>query len=316
MPTRDPGANVARRRLGTALRGLRESANLRVEAAARELECSTAKISRLENGLGPAKTWEVRVLLDFYGVRDDRTRARLDRLVTGTKSTGWWEPDADVVDDDAARYLGVETESTLVRMYCTPVLPVLLQSHGYALAHVRDRHPELSSDETRRLAEIRRTRQQELLSPANPLKLVAIVEEGAIHRQVGSPQIHAESLTWLADLLDGLAEDGRDDVTLYILPFTAGTPDRAMSAFTLFAPREPDLDPVTACVEDFTGATWFESDEDVAVISATFDRLRARCLDPIRSRALLRESVTFGGRSSFSGHAPAPAPEMNREGTT
>ncbi len=78
------------------------------------------------------------VLLDLYGVDDAETRTRFERWADRTKSTGWWEPDADVVDDDIARLLAVETEAILLRSYCTPVLPVFLQSPAYNLAHVRD----------------------------------------------------------------------------------------------------------------------------------------------------------------------------------
>ncbi len=77
---RSSGSTVVRRRLGTALRKLREDANIRIEAAARELECSTAKVSRLENGLGPAKKLEVRALLDLYGVTDADPAGRVRPL--------------------------------------------------------------------------------------------------------------------------------------------------------------------------------------------------------------------------------------------
>jgi hypothetical protein len=76
---RSSGSAVVRRRLGRALRRLREDANIRIERPARVLECSTAKISRLENGLGPAKAVEVRALLDLYGIDDPEQRARLRR---------------------------------------------------------------------------------------------------------------------------------------------------------------------------------------------------------------------------------------------
>ncbi|TCK20754.1 helix-turn-helix domain-containing protein [Pseudonocardia endophytica] len=292
MPSRSSGSTVVRRRLGHALRNLREDANIRIEAAARELECSTAKISRLENGLGPAKKLEVRALLDLYGVTNARRRKEFDTWADGTKAAGWWESDADVVEDDVARMMAVETESTLVRIYCTPVLPALLQNSAYNLAHVRDLYPDHSDDEIRRFAELRQVRQRELLDADSPLRLVTVIDEAAVRRQVGSPQIHRDEMQWLADLLDELAAAGRDDVDVRVLPFTAGTPDWAMSAFTLFTPREPDLDPTVAYVEDAAGTFWYESPDDIRQLSDMFSRLRGRCLDPDQSRALLRSAVT------------------------
>jgi hypothetical protein len=285
---RSSGPTVVRRRLGTALRDLRETANIRIERAARELECSTAKISRLENGLGPAKNWEVRVLLDLYGVQDEATRRRFDSWATKTKSAGWWEQDADLTDEDEERYLAVETESVLLRMYCTPVLPTLLHTASYNFAHLRAFRPYFEPADVERFAKLRHSRQSELLDPDNPLRLVAVVDEGAVRRQVGSREIHAEQLAWLADLLDDIEAQRRDDIQFRVFPFTAGTPSHAMSAYSLFTPREADLDPVTAYVEDTYGGSWYEKFDDVAALEGLFERLLARSLSPQDSRALLR----------------------------
>jgi transcriptional regulator with XRE-family HTH domain len=299
MPSRSSGSTVVRRRLGHALRNLREDANIRIEAAARELECSTAKISRLENGLGPAKKLEVRALLDLYGVDDADRRAEFDRWADGTKAAGWWESDADVVEDYLARFFAVETESVLLRMFCTPVLPTILQSPDYNLAHVHDLYPEMTPSDTLRLAHLRQSRRKALLDPNDPLKLIAVVDEGAIWRQVGSPRLHAEALLWLADILDGLADSGRNDVDFRVLPFSAGTPDWAMSSFTLLSPREADVDPVTAYVEDSAGARLYESEEDVSAMSAMFDRLLGRCIAPHASRLMLRRVATRNDHRSL-----------------
>ena len=287
MPQRPSGPLIARKRLGTALRKLREDANLRIEAAARELECSTAKISRLENGLGPAKAWEVRALLALYGVTDDTTRAQFDGWAAATKSTGWWEPDADLTDDDEDRYIATETESATLRMFCTPVLPAILQTPDYALAQDDAWAPERSRADAHRFISMNMRRQEELLRPDGALRLDAIVDEAAVRRQIGSPEIHAAQLRWLADLLDSLAAQGRNDVIVRVLPFSAGSPGRAMSAFTIFTPREP-LDPVSAYVEETWGGAWYEG-ADTDPLVATFNELARKSLDPRATRALLRD---------------------------
>ncbi|MGQ0576960.1 MAG: helix-turn-helix domain-containing protein [Pseudonocardia sp.] len=286
---RSSGSTVVRRRLGSALREHRERANVRIEHAARELECSAAKVSRLENGLGPAKTWEVRVLLSLYGVEDAATRAQFDAWAAATKSTGWWESDADLVSDDAARLLAVETESVLMRGFSTPVLPAILRTADYHRAHTHASFPALDSADTERLTDLRHARQAALLDPANPLRLVAVADEAAVRRQVGGPQVHSRQLGWLADLLDDLHERDRDDVTFHVLPLTGGTVGRAVSAFVLFTPRDPELDPVTAFVDDACGGGWRQTAADVAALDATFTLLLERTLSAEDSRALLRE---------------------------
>ena len=286
MPKRPSGPLIARKRLGTALRTLREGANLRIERAARELECSTAKISRLENGLGPAKAWEVRALLALYGATDEATRARFDDWAAATKSTGWWEPDADLTDDDEDRYIAAETESALVRMFCTPVLPTILQTRDYALAHIRAWAPERSRADSKRFIGLTMRRQEELLRAESPMRFEAVVDEAAIRRQVGSAEIHAAQLAWLADLLDTQTAQGRSDVVLRVLPFSAGSPGRALSAFTIFSPREP-LDPVSAFVEETWGGAWYEGAATEPLV-AIYRELIGKSLDPRASLALLR----------------------------
>lgn len=290
MADRSSGSAVVRRRLGRALRQLREDANIRIERAARELECSTAKISRLENGLGPARTVEVRALLDLYGLRDSERRAQFERWASRTKSSGWWESDSDLTTENLDRVLAVETESVEIRTYCTPVFPAVLQTPEYALAHVRAWHPELSQADAERLVDMRLARQAALLDRQTELRYDAVIDEGVVRRQVGSPQILAEQLRWLADLLDRRAAEGRDDIVLRILPFTAGVPGRAMSSFVIFTPRDEEFDPVEVLVEATGEDSWYETTEDVEPVMALFGQLKARSLTPLASRDFLRRA--------------------------
>jgi hypothetical protein len=287
---RSSGSVVVRRRLGRALRQLREDANIRIERAARELECSTAKVSRLENGLGPARTVEVRALLDLYGLRDSERRAQFERWASRTKSSGWWESDSDLTTENLDRVLAVETESVEIRTYCTPVFPAVLQTPEYALAHVRAWHPELSQADAERLVDMRLARQAALLDRQTELRYDAVIDEGVVRRQVGSPQILAEQLRWLADLLDRRAAEGRDDIVLRILPFTAGVPGRAMSSFVIFTPRDEEFDPVEVLVEATGEDSWYETTEDVEPVMALFGQLKARSLTPLASRDFLRRA--------------------------
>lgn len=288
MADRSSGSMVVRRRLGRALRQLREDANIRIERAAQELECSTAKISRLENGLGPAKTVEVRALLDLYGLDDPERRAQFDRWAAGTKSSGWWETDSDLTTENLDRMLAVETESVEIRTYCTPVFPAVLQTPEYALAHVRTWAPELSQGDAERLVDMRLARQAALLDREAELRYDAVIDEGVIRRHVGSPQILADQIGWLADLLDRRAAEGRDDISVRILPFTAGVPGRALSSFLIFTPRDVEFDPVVALIEATGGDTWYETAEAVELIAALFGQLKARSLTPRASREFLR----------------------------
>jgi hypothetical protein len=281
---------MVRRRLGTTLRRIREEANIRIEAAARELECSPAKISRLENGLGPAKLWDVRILLTFYGVEDAGTRARLESWARGTKSESWWESDTDLTTDDLDRYFAAETEAALVRMFCTPVVPALLQTPEYAEAHIRGLFPKWPDADIKRFVNVRRARQTPLTRDEKPLTFEAVIDEAALLRRVGSSSVHRMQLKSLEMQLSGSSSEDGHNVTLRVLPLTAG-PGRGLSPFTIFEPRDPKLDPRTAYIEETTGGSWVEEGH-VSELAEIYDELVSMSLAPdvslIRIREILR----------------------------
>lgn len=288
MPARrNPGQLLARRRLGNGLRALRETANLRIEAAASELECSPAKISRLEHGLGPAKLWDVRILLNLYGVQDPDERARYEQWAHDTKTPGWWESDSDLTDD-VDRYLAAETAATRLSLYCTPVLTSQLQTADYAAAHVRALYPSWPPEDVDRFVRLRLARQEAVFRDDDPLGVVAVLDEGAVRRRVGSRDVHRAQLSWLADRLEDFAAGGRDSLVVRVLPLTAGIPSRALNPFVIFEPAQPDLDPVSAAIEDTLGETWLESD-DVGPLIDIFGELLEMSLSAEQSREFLRE---------------------------
>ena len=289
MTRRSPGQRVARRRLGSGLRALREKANLRIEAAADELECSPAKISRLENGLGPAKLWDVRILLDLYGVDDPDRRALFEQWARETKTPGWWESDADLTEE-VDRLIATETAAAAISLYCTPVLPTQLQTPEYATAHVHALSPSWPASDVERFVGIRLARQEAVFRDDDPLRVDAVVDEAALRRRVGNRDVHRGQLQWLADRLDAHAVAGRDSLTVRVLPLTAGVPSRALNPFVIFTPARPDLDPVSAAVEDTLGETWLEAD-DVEPLHGILRELQGMSLDPERTRHLLREIV-------------------------
>jgi hypothetical protein len=269
------------------LKRFREHANLRLEAAAEELECSIAKISRLENGLGPAKLWDVRILLDLYGVKDAAARQQFEEWARDSKSTGWWEPDADLTTDDLSRYLSTETDAARLRIFCVPWLPSQLQTADYARAHITALHPDWPAHDVDRFVNLRIARQEALLRTDVAPEMEVVVDEAAVRRRIGTRRVHIAALSWLMSTLDEL--DGRT-LTFRIVPFSAG-PSRAVTTFTIFEPRQPKLDSATAHTEDTFGERWIEAGE-LDSLNEIFAEVAGLALDPSASRAMLEEILS------------------------
>lgn len=64
---------LRRRVLGANLRRMRDEQGRLPEDAARELGCHPAKVSRNESGRSGIRQLDLKVLLDFYGVKDMKT---------------------------------------------------------------------------------------------------------------------------------------------------------------------------------------------------------------------------------------------------
>lgn len=299
MAERSPGARVVRRRLGRGLRELRELANIRIESAARELECSPAKVSRLENGQGPAKVWDVRILLDLYGVTEQSVRRQFEEWARGSRAESWWESESDLITDQVDRYLAAETVAKRVRIYNAPVLPAIVQTKDYASSLMRVLRSDLTHDDIQRIVSIQRSRQQHVLQPGNQVSYEVIVDEAALFRSVGTAAVHRAQLEWLKTLVAARTTSA-PQVDFRIVPVVA-PPSRAFSPFTIFEAQDSDLDPPSAFIEEMVDrGVWLDSIDELSTI---FDELRGLTAGTDESHSILQAAIDATFRA---GHNSAP----------
>lgn len=284
MTPRQVGPVVVRRRLGSELRRLREDRNKRLEEVAAELEISASKLSRLENGRGIPRTWEVRNLLTLYRVDDERLRNRLIGWANDGKATGWWQQYSDEVVADLDYYLSLEAESAAIDAYCTPVLQGLVQTEAYARAVLSKLLPLCDEAAITELVRIRLGRQEIITRSDGPVRLRLVVDEAVLHRVTESPEVMRAQLNAL------LAHAHRPHVELRIFPFSAGV-HQASSAFTIFTPRIATIDPVVVNIESTEHDAYEEKPEGVQVFRAIFDDLLHRSLDVTASTKLISELI-------------------------
>lgn len=267
VTTGSPGAFgpvVVRRRLGATLRRLRESANLRLEEVAAELEVSTSKISRLETGHSVPKTWDVRNLLSVYGLVDAERRSEILRWVDESKAVAWWHPYSEGSPADIDYYLSLESEAASISHFCT-LIPGLLQTPDYARAVLSgmsgDDHG-LTERELDGLVAIRVGRQAALRWPENPLAFTVVLDESALQRSVGTPEVMMGQLQALVNLADA--------VDLRIRPLSAPVRRFSLSPFTIFFPRLSSVDLTVVNIEASGRDYYLEEATDVVEFQAAF----------------------------------------------
>lgn len=275
---------ASRRRLGAELRRLREQAGQTLEDAADRLECSPAKVSRIETGRVGVRPIDLRALLDCYAATGP-TRAALLSVVRHQRRTDWWRAYADIIYEGYDLYIAYEQEATEIWEYQPQWVPGLVQTHDYAtaLAQAYDPTPGVAA----RYADLRHARQAILLRD-DPPRLSLVLEE-AVVRRPSTPLMRGQ----LRRLLDVAAAPA---VSVRILPLSAGMHPAQNGGFIVLG-FGPDGDRV-AYTNDLTEGRLRHDAGTVGRYVSTFERLRELALAEDESAAFLTRVLGRGTRAT------------------
>ncbi|MFG2109604.1 helix-turn-helix domain-containing protein [Micromonospora chersina] len=273
------GPTVLRMLLGAQLRRLREGAGVSRESAGWEIRSSESKISRMELGRVGFKERDVADLLTLYGVTAPDERAALLTLARDANSPGWWHRYGDVLPGWFQSYLGLEAAAALIRTYEVQFVPGLLQTPAYARAVILLGHRGAPPAEVERRVSLRMERQK-LLRRSDPPQLWAVLDEAALRRPVGGPEV-------MRGQLDALIEaSAAPHVRLQIVPFDAGGHAAAGGAFSILRFGDEDL-PDIVYIEQLTSAVYLDRRDDLDHYAGAMDRLCGEAAPPERTPELL-----------------------------
>ena len=281
---RSAGPTVQRLVLGGHLRRLREQAGMTTERAAVSIRGSHSKISRMEHGRVGFKERDIGDLLTLYGVGEGAEREALLNLAKEANTPGWWQTYSDILPHWVEPYFGLEAAASFIREYELQFVPGLLQTEAYARAVIR-LGTSVTEEEVIRRAQARVSR-QEILRRQSPPKIWAVLDEGALHRVVGSPDTMKGQLRHLLDMCDHPA------VTVQILPFTAGAHRAMGGAFTILRYTEPDLRDVVF-IEQLTSALYLDKQSEVDSYLEVIEEVCLQAEPSAKTPAILR-SVLAG----------------------
>ncbi|MEU0548583.1 helix-turn-helix transcriptional regulator [Micromonospora sp. NPDC005979] len=273
------GPTVLRMLLGAQLRRLRESSGVTREGAGWEIRSSESKISRMELGRVGFKERDVSDLLTLYGVSDEGEREALLKLARDANSPGWWHRYGDVLPSWFQSYLGLEAAAALIRSYEVQFVPGLLQTREYARAVVLLGHGGAGVAEIDRRVDLRMQRQQLLLRDKPPL-LWAVVDEAALRRPIGGPEVMRGQLTALIEATKS------PTVRLQVIPFAAGGHAAAGGAFTILRFGDQEL-PDIVYIEQLTSALYLDKRDDLDYYAVAMERLCVEAEPPERTPEIL-----------------------------
>jgi transcriptional regulator with XRE-family HTH domain len=281
---RNMSPTVRKRRLAYELRRLRESAGLTIEEVGEKLECSASKISRIETMRVGVTPRDARDLLELYGVPAGQGE-ELVQLAREARRKGWWEEYGDVV---TSPFLGLEAEASSLRAYNAMVIPGLLQTEQYIRALIREGDPHMPASEAERRVSVRMARKA-LLADDYPPDLRVVLDEAALRRPVGGAEIMRLQIEHL------ISVTGRPNITLQVIPFSAGSYPGMGGPFVIMAFANP-ADSDVIYVESAKSSFFLESPDDVENYALRFGDMAATALSQEETVQLLAHVAMGLGR--------------------
>lgn len=278
-----PAPSVRARRLARELRRLREATELTGEAAATQLGWSSAKVSRLETARTPITVSDLRKLLDLYGASDTEADRLVD-LARTSRERGWWENYVVGVPAEWGTYIGLEADASSISSFTAILVPGLLQTEDYAREMLKSLLL-MPPREVERLVEARRKRQDRIYrADKAPLMLHAIIDESALRRQIGGPDVLRDQLRHLVS-----TDAELHNVELQVLPYSAGGGHSAIDGtFTILNfPRDPEI----VTLEHLDSHLFIEGEKAVYRYTLVFNELVNKALSPAESVVFINQVI-------------------------
>jgi transcriptional regulator with XRE-family HTH domain len=176
-------------------------------------------------------------------------------------------------------WVEAERRAVSLRWWEPLLIPGLVQTADYARALFAAWRSADSEDELDKLVSARMERQSIFHRPRPPT-LWAVLDEGVLHRCIGSAKIMYDQLTHLADIA------GWAKITIQVIPSEIGAHVGLLGGFAI---ASLDGAPGTLYMESPAQGQTTEAPSVVAKLSEIFDMLRAEALPRGASRDLIRK---------------------------
>ncbi len=224
---------------------------------------------------------DVRDMLEIYGAPPEQ-RDSLVQLARDSRQKGWWHAYGDTVQPHFATYLGLESAASEIRIYEVSLIPGLLQTEEYARAVISAEKINSPRADIERHVAVRMERQR--LARSSPPSVWAVLDEAALRRQVGGPEVMREQLEYLREL------GSLPNVNLQVIPFVGGAHPAMGRPFVILVFGET-IDPDVVYLDDLTSALWVENVDEVDRYNVFFNHLRASAVSFEESGALITAAL-------------------------
>ena len=183
----------------------------------------------------------------------------------------------EIPSEWAERWMSAEALANLLQCFELSVLPGLLQTESYAPALMRvARHSPISVEERVR----RRIERQKILNDANPTMCIFVIDENALRRNVGGPEVMLEQLMHLHDSAN------QPNIVVKVVP--TGTEYYSSLPFMI-----AELDGMkVVSIDDTLMGRVIEENGKIADVTKIWEDIREAALSPAGSLALIERVIT------------------------
>jgi len=176
------------------------------------------------------------------------------------------------------RWPDKEADATILRWFELVVVPGLLQTPEYARALLANRIG--GPDDTDEIVAARMERQS-ILAREEPPELWVVIDEAVLHRPVGGAYVMREQINHV------MKAARRSNVVVQVIPAAVGVHEGMAGAGFIIADFADA--PHVAYQDTSVRGQVIEDSDDIAVLTAIWDRLRAEALPRTASLALMEE---------------------------
>jgi transcriptional regulator with XRE-family HTH domain len=266
--------------IGVELARYRNAVKLSLTEASDRSGISRAKLGHLETGRQQQDPDDIARLLATYQV-DQNDIDRLISLTSRADEATWWAPWAQVVPDWLKTFVGLEGLAESEFVFEPIIIPGLLQTEQYAAALTANT-PRVRADHSERFVGFRIARTRRLTDPERPLKLHAVLTDGALRLAVGDLELRQAQLRHL------LAMAELPTVTIQVIRPEDGPHTALTGQFVLLG-----FETVRSIgyVELQDGALYLQDADQVRTYSMVANDLQRAALSPERSIALIQSMI-------------------------
>jgi plasmid maintenance system antidote protein VapI len=272
----EPDNTARSRELGEIIREKMRLAGFNGKQAARRLDWSEPKLSRIVTGQVGATdvdTYALCVLFNIIG----KERDFLITLARNHVEPGWLQHHDSQVPEEVRTLISHEEKAVTIQEFDAVIVPGLLQTHDYARA-LLERSALVAADEIDNRITARRARHDEVFNRAAPPEYVAFIHESALLLPVGDAAIMSAQLHYLIQLCI------RPNVHIRVIPYAFGAHAGIAGSFRLMTFE--DHHPV-AYVEEPTAGNFIERPKAIEAYGKIFTVLANSALDEEESKSFI-----------------------------